>query len=165
MQSLKAMLAAIEEAVSAPLGERHHAVADAIAPYVADPSLLDGMDIPVNPERYARYEIHNDPAGRYAVVALVWAPGQMSPIHAHNAWCSLGVHRGVITEMYYTNSDGETVPSATMLRVAGETSCGPADPTLIHRLANLSCSPVISIHCYGVAFERMSTELNKIYTA
>lgn len=163
--SLKAMLADIELAVAAPLAERHAVVADAIAGHVADPTLLEGIDCPACLERYTRYELYSDPAGRYAVVALVWGPGQMSPIHAHHAWCAFGVHRGVMTEMYYHNEGGETQPSATMLRVVGDTNAGPADPTQIHRLANLTCTPVISIHCYGVAFERMSTDLNLIYTA
>lgn len=162
---LTTMLAAIEQAAQAPLGERHAAVADAIAAHVADPELLAGLDLPVNPERYARYELHSDPAGRYAVVALVWGPGQMSPVHAHNAWCAFGINRGVMTEMYYRSEDGETLPTATMLRVVGDTNCGPADVSLIHRLANLSNAPVVSIHCYGVAFEKMSTELNHIFTA
>ena len=86
-------------------------------------------------------------------------------MHAHRAWCALAIHRGVLTESFYRASEEDhvPVPVAAELRHPGAISHGPADPGMIHRLANLGCEEAVSIHAYGMAFERFSTELNLIY--
>jgi predicted metal-dependent enzyme (double-stranded beta helix superfamily) len=160
------MLAGIDAAARLPEHDRPGAVAAAIQAFAADPALLEGLDCPCCPDRYVRHLLHSDPAGGYAVVALVWRPGQMSPVHAHRTWCAFAVHQGALTETYYTQADGDLpVPAATKLLMRGEGSHGPADPALIHRLANLSCRTAISIHCYGVAFDRFGQDVNEIHAA
>jgi predicted metal-dependent enzyme (double-stranded beta helix superfamily) len=164
---LRLMLDSIAGIVAGtPEQERTAALAEAIAAHVADPTLLAGLDCPCGEERYARHLLHEDSAAGYAVVALVWRPGQMSPVHAHRSWCSLGIHRGTLTETYYEAQEGAPPePSATRLLRPGDTSHGVADPRLIHRLANLSCDTAVSLHCYGVVFERMATDLNLVLAA
>jgi len=157
--ALDRMLAGIAAAARAP-GEGR-AVAAAIADCVADPALLDGVECRCSAERYVRHLLHADPEGGYAVVALVWRPGQMSPVHAHRTWCGFGVHRGVLTETYYSPGD-PPVPSAARLLAPGAVAHGPADPRLIHRLANLSCGTAVSVHCYGVAFDRFGEGVNEV---
>ena len=49
------------------------------------------------------------------------------------------------------------------LRRPGETSHGPADPKLVHRLANLGCRDALSIHVYGVSFDRFGDGVNLVY--
>jgi predicted metal-dependent enzyme (double-stranded beta helix superfamily) len=145
---------------------RPSALAEALAPWLGDPALLAGLDCPCGAEHYARHLLHDEPEAGYAVVALVWRPGQMSPVHAHRSWCALGVHQGTLTETYYAVQEGQLPePAATRLLRPGDTSHGAADPRLIHRLANLSCETAVSLHCYGVAFERMATELNLVLAA
>ncbi len=161
---LDAMLAEIARAARGPLEARHAAVADAIGAFVARPELLDGRDCPCCPDRYVRHLLHADDEAGYAVVALVWRPGQMSPVHAHKAWCALGVHQGVLTETYYEPGEPPQ-PVSTRLLAPGATSHGPADPRLIHRLANLSCRTAVSIHCYGVGFDRFGADLNQVLAA
>ena len=162
--ALEIMLAGIAAAARGPETDRPRAVAEAIAAAAADPLLLEGRDCPCCPDRYVRHLLHADPEGGYAVVALVWRPGQMSPVHAHRTWCALAVHRGVLTETYYTPGD-PPVPNGTTLLHPGESSHGPADPRLIHRLANLSCHTAVSIHCYGVAFDRFGQDVNEVLAA
>jgi predicted metal-dependent enzyme (double-stranded beta helix superfamily) len=159
--SLDAMLADIAIAARTPLPGRPAAVAEALAPYMRDPRLLSGRDCPCCPDRYVRHLLQADPDSEYAVVALVWQPGQMSPVHAHRTWCALGVHRGVLSEHYYTPG-APPRPNAVHLRAEGATSHGPADPDLIHRLANCAAETSVSIHVYGVAFERFGDEVNLI---
>jgi predicted metal-dependent enzyme (double-stranded beta helix superfamily) len=159
--ALETMLAEVARAARSPLAARHEAVAQAIGEFVRRPELLDGRDCPGSPDRYIRHLLHADPAGQYAVVALVWRPGQMSPVHAHRTWCALGVHQGVLTETYYTPGD-PPVPAASKLLAPGATSHGPARPDLIHRLANLSCRTAISVHCYGVAFDDFGRGVNEV---
>jgi predicted metal-dependent enzyme (double-stranded beta helix superfamily) len=159
--ALQTMLAAIAESARGPDADRPRAVAAAIAGCLQRPDLLDGLDLPCCPDRYIRHLLHADAAGGYAVVALVWRPGQMSPVHAHRTWCAFGVHQGVLTETFYEAGE-PPVPRATRLLAPGGTGSGPADPGQIHRLANLSCRSAISIHCYGVAFERFGAGVNLV---
>lgn len=161
---LETMLAGIAAAARRDPDERSGAVAEAIGAFAADPLLLEGRDCPCCPERYVRHLLHSDPAGGYAVVALVWRPGQMSPVHGHRTWCALAVHQGVLTETYYEAGD-PPVPTAARLLSAGATSHGAGGATMIHRIANLSCRTAISIHCYGVAFDRFGTDVNEIHAA
>lgn len=159
--ALQTMLASIAEGARRPLADRPAAVAAAITAFARNPDLLDGLDLPCCPERYVRHLLRADPDGGYAVVALVWRPGQMSPVHAHRTWCAFGVQQGVLTETFYESGD-PPVPRATRLLGPGGTGSGPADPGQIHRLANLSCRVAISIHCYGVAFDRFGADVNLV---
>ena len=154
---LAAMLAAIASAARAPLAQRPAAVAAALAAHAAAPDLLAGRDCPCNPDRYVRHLLAEG-AG-YAVVALVWRPGQLSPIHAHKAWCALAVHRGTMTEHHFAPGDPPR-PTAARLLEAGATSHGPADPDLIHRLGNCSAETAVTIHAYGVPYARFAQDLN-----
>jgi predicted metal-dependent enzyme (double-stranded beta helix superfamily) len=162
--ALETMLAGIAQAARTPLAARDGAVARAIGDLVQRPDLLEGRDCPCRAEGYVRHLLHTDPEGGYAVVALVWRPGQMSPVHAHRTWCAFGVHQGVLTETYYRPGE-EPEPMETRLLRAGDVNHGPADPQLIHRLANLSCRTAISIHCYGVGYDRFGDAVNMVYAA
>lgn len=157
--SLDAMLGAIRIAARAPLPERPAAIAAAIAPHLGDHGLLDGRDCPCNPDRYIRHLLAEGEG--YAVVALVWRPGQMSPVHAHHTWCALGVHRGCLTEHFFTPG-APPRPSAALLREAGATSHGPASPDLIHRIANCGAENAVSIHVYGVPYANFADGVNHI---
>jgi predicted metal-dependent enzyme (double-stranded beta helix superfamily) len=162
--ALAAMLADIATAAAADPAERPERVAAAIAGHLASPDLLAGRACPCNPDRYTRHLLHADPAGGYAVVALAWRPGQMSPVHAHRTWCALGVYRGMLTEGFYkADADGQPVQTGSLLRMSGATSHGPADPEIIHRLANIGGCDAISIHVYGVAFEQFGEGVNLVY--
>ena len=160
--ALDTMLAEIAHAARAPLAQRHGMVASAIGAFVCRPDLLDGRDFPCCPDRYVRHLLHSDPEGGYAVVALVWRPGQMSPVHAHRTWCAFGVHAGVLTESHYLPGDPPQI-TGTRLLAPCATGHGPADPAQIHRLANLSCRTAISVHCYGVGFDRFGDCVNEVF--
>ncbi len=162
--ALETMLAEIAQAARGPLDQRARAVADAIAARAARPDLLEGRDCSCCPDRYVRHLLQSDEAGGYAVVALVWRPGQMSPVHAHRTWCAFGIHQGVLTETYYEPGE-PPMPTTSRLMAPGATAHGPADPRLIHRLANLSCRTAISIHCYGVGFDRFGDSVNEVLAA
>ncbi len=156
--ALAGMLAAIDEAARSPLADRHAAVAEAIGASVADPSLLAGLVCPCG-DTYVRHLLHEGPD--YAVVAIIWRSGQISPVHAHKTWCALGVHRGIVTEHFYAPGAPPVLTAAT-LRFPGDVSHGPANPDLIHRMANCCTETAITIHAYGVAYERFAQDLNLI---
>jgi predicted metal-dependent enzyme (double-stranded beta helix superfamily) len=165
--SLDAMLAAIADALRRAPADPSAAVADALGAHAADPLLLLGRDCPCRAETYIRHLLHEDAEQGWAVAALVWRPGQMSPIHAHKVWCAVGVHRGVLTETFYAPGTNPECPTqvAAMLRRPGDTSHGPARPDAIHRLANLGTETAVSIHAYGLPYARFCIDLNRVFIA
>ena len=156
---LDAMLADIRIAARSPLAGRSGKVAAAIAPHLGDATLLDGQDCPCNADRYVRHLLAEGDG--YAVVALVWRPGQMSPVHAHRTWCALGVHRGTLSEHLFTPG-APPRPHAAHLRAEGATSHGSAGPGQIHRVANCSAEVAVSIHVYGVPYAQFADGVNHI---
>ncbi len=45
---------------------------------------LPGQLLQVNAQGYRRFELHHCPIGGYQILAMVWGPGQGTPIHDHN---------------------------------------------------------------------------------
>ena len=72
-------------------------------------------------ECYRRHVLYGDPAGRFTVLAVVWRPGQGTPLHGHTAWGAVGVYRGYPSVATYRYVDGE-MPVPT-----GEYHCKPGD--------------------------------------
>ena len=95
-------------------------------------------------------------------MALVWLPGQRTPIHDHVSWCVVGVYRGVERETHYRLVERggrrrlETVArskrrrSRRGARAAGEN---------IHSVAAAGTTKTISIHVYGADIERLGTSI------
>jgi len=165
--SLATMLEEVAAAARAPLEERPVRVAAALGAHMLDARLLEGRDCPCRPDRYVRHLLHADAEAGYAVVALAWRPGQMSPVHAHRTWCAFGVHRGTLTEGHYTLPEEGEEPAQTgsVLCPPGAVRQGAADPRLIHRLANLGSVPALSVHVYGVPYEQFGDGVNLVYAA
>ncbi len=165
--SLDAMVAGIAAALATGPRDPSAAVAEVLGAHAADPLLLLGRDCPCRAESYVRHLLHEDTAAGWAVAALVWRPGQMSPIHAHKAWCAVGFHRGLLTETFYApgESPDSAVQLGAVLRRPGDTSHGPARADAIHRLANLGTETAVSIHAYGLPYARFCTDLNRVFPA
>ncbi|MEO3472842.1 cysteine dioxygenase family protein [Roseomonas sp. CAU 1739] len=164
--ALLAMADGISAALHAVQGDPSAAVAEVLGQFAVDPLLLLGRDCPGRAETYVRHLLHEDAEDGWAVAALVWRPGQMSPVHAHNAWCAVGVHRGVLTETFYEAPAQDGAPpslSGIALRRPGDVTFGPARADAIHRLANLGTETAISIHAYGLPYGRFCTDLNRLF--
>jgi predicted metal-dependent enzyme (double-stranded beta helix superfamily) len=160
---LHRLYAEIERAAASAPAVRHRVVADALRPYLAMPDLLRDTHCPCSPDRYVRHLLH---AGRdHTILALVWRPGQMSPVHSHLSWCALGVHRGCMTETQFTMGAQGPVPRGCAQHDVGDVSHAPADLDAIHRLANLGTETAVSIHIYGARFDRLGEEVNRIWAA
>jgi predicted metal-dependent enzyme (double-stranded beta helix superfamily) len=113
---------------------------------------------------YARHLLHEDPAGRYTIVAIVWDPGQFSPSHGHHAWCAYAVHENALEETLYAWDDAEQTarPIAVDVRPPGYGCFARAGLDQIHRLGNSGTEPGISIHVYGVDGARVRTHVNRV---
>ncbi len=161
--SLRRMLCDIECAHASLLDERHHAVAAALAPHLSRRDLLEGAGCRCSPDAYTRHLLHEGDG--YSVLALVWRPGQMSPVHAHRTWCVFGVHCGWMTETFFDRTEAGAEPVACAARRAGDVGGGPASPEAIHRLANLGTEVAISVHVYAARFARLAQEVNLVLAA
>ena len=103
---------------------------------------------------YARHLLYCDLEERFVVVAMVWKPGQGTPIHDHNgAWGMLGMVEGGLEVVNYF-AVGEVAEGEVELRndaphtpSAGEQNsvCGCAD---IHTVRNRRDDVAVSIHVY-----------------
>ncbi|WP_246327174.1 cysteine dioxygenase family protein [Burkholderia guangdongensis] len=125
-----------------------------------------------DPQRYRRHLLAADPLGRYAIVSLVWQPGQWSPVHGHQTWCGYTVLDGTLTETLYDwdASAGLAIEKRSHPRAPGAVSFVRAGHG-IHRLGhggqgdhgdNLYARPAVSLHVYGVPGERIATDVNDV---
>lgn len=141
-------------------------VADALSPFLTDPALLPASALEADPERYTQHVLHVEEGGAFSVVALVWLPGQCTPVHDHVAWCVTGVHIGAEDETRYAlagpEDDRHLVPVAAVVNRAGST-CGFAPPGDIHRVSNAGEGPAVSLHVYGADIGRLGSSVRRVY--
>jgi 3-mercaptopropionate dioxygenase len=161
LSPLQRMIFDVDRAAASPLSRRHKAVATVLQPYLGMPDLLRDTHCPCSPDRYVRHVLH---AGEdYTILALVWRPGQMSPVHGHRSWCALGIHHGYMTETFFAPGPSGPIPRSCGERRVGNISHAPADPNAIHRLANLGTETAISIHVYGARHDRLGEQVNHVW--
>ena len=70
-------------------------VAEALERNLPSPDILTPEQQIGDPEGYRSHLLHVEPDGTFSIVALVWRPGQVTPIHDHVTWCVFGVVKGV----------------------------------------------------------------------
>lgn len=136
----------------------------ALAQALAAPALVTAAQREGSAEKYRRHLIAADPRGRYAVAALVWQPGQASPIHAHHTWCGYAVLEGTLTETLYVWDEARQGADVVRAhpRAAGAISFGGRGRANIHQLSNRSAGTCVSLHVYGVSEEQLTTHVNDI---
>ncbi|HTJ92177.1 MAG TPA: cysteine dioxygenase family protein [Pararobbsia sp.] len=154
--------AALEAACGAPddlFGSHIRTALEQAAPLV---DLLSSEILRGSAERYTRHLLASDAAGRFAAAALIWRPGQMTPVHGHHTWCGYRVVRGVLTEEVFEWDETETraISRGSRERAAGAASFVGAGVRGIHRLANLSDEIAVSLHVYGVHADAIATRVN-----
>lgn len=136
----------------------------ALARASADETLLAPAQREGARDCYRRHLLAADASGRYAVVALVWQPGQASPVHGHHAWCGYAVLSGTLTETLYDWNEprGCATFAREHRRAPGAVSYTRAGVGGIHRLRNAGTDIALSLHVYGVAGEQVTTHVNDI---
>ena len=110
------------------------------------------------PEHYARNAIYIAPSGNLSLFALVWLPGQWTPVHDHGSWGVVGIVRGVLEERSYMSAAGDiTADSDIRLKRGGVILLNPGsvssfvpNPDHIHKTGvPEGREPCISLHLYG----------------
>jgi predicted metal-dependent enzyme (double-stranded beta helix superfamily) len=142
------------------------AVRAALAAASTEPGLLSAAQREGGMDTYRRHLLLADPRGRYAVAALVWEPGQASPVHGHHTWCAYSVIEGTLSETLF-RWDADThraVQTRCHARATGAVSFVGAGRGGIHRLENAAGrrGQAISIHIYGVTGGQISTHVNDL---
>src|SRR6478672_12824779 len=138
-------------------------------PALADEVLLEQRHCESAPDRYRQHLVHVHPEGRYSIVALVWKPGQSTPIHDHRCWCVVGVWRGNERETTYdlhTDDDGSSylLPRHSVLTSPGDVSVLVPPEEDIHRVENAGTELAISIHVYGDDISVLGTSINQQFS-
>src|SRR3954465_9227931 len=104
-------------------------------------------------DRYTQHLLHVSPCRRLSIVALVWLPGQSTPIHDHVSWCVVGVYRGVESETHYRliedGGGSRLLPGGTFEARAGHVEALVPPAGNIHRVSAVGAGKTISIHVYG----------------
>jgi 3-mercaptopropionate dioxygenase len=158
---LAQFIAALDNAAAGDEDGIDHRVAEIVRAQVEEPELLAGIACTALSQRYARHILHA--ALGYSLLALVWRPGQMSSVHGHKTWCVLGLHRGSLTEsLFEIGGTGLRLVGARQHH-PGSVSHAPAVSDQIHRIANLGVETAVSIHVYGVPFERLNEHVNRVW--
>jgi predicted metal-dependent enzyme (double-stranded beta helix superfamily) len=115
---------------------------------------------------YCQHILHVEADGSFSVVALVWLPGQSTPVHDHVSWCVVGVHLGEEHETTYDLRGGSDDPH---LAVAGR-SVNPAGsvaalvpPGDIHHVENGGSRLAVSLHIYGADIGKLGSSIRRRY--
>ncbi len=159
---------ALVEAVSAEVRARTadrlraEAVAAVLPRFLADPGLLNPSQREGDPGAYRQHILHVEDDGLFSVVALVWLPGQVTPIHDHVSWCVVGVHEGAEQEEVFEPVDeGLAIRAVTRSPRGSVTALTP--PGDIHRVRNCSEQTTISIHVYGADIGVLGSSIRRTY--
>jgi predicted metal-dependent enzyme (double-stranded beta helix superfamily) len=131
--------------------------------HLQEPELLTRAQRRSSAEGYRTNVVHVDSAGRFSVVALVWRPGQRTPIHSHRSWCVVGVHRGVEEERTFGVLPHGTIELADVRRYPPGAVTWLADETEVHDVANAGSEVAISLHVYGLDYRRLGSSILDVY--
>ena len=134
------------------------AICEAVKTSLVETISRRGLELPVrftetSPDMYARRRLHA--CENYAVVVMVWAPGQGTPVHDHDGkWCVEGVYEGTICVTSYdlVGDPGDEIVSFTKHQeiAAGRGEAGALIPPFdYHVMENLQDEVAVTIHVYG----------------
>lgn len=142
------------------------AVAALLRPYLGADDFLAVHELEPGETDYRQHILHVEPDGSFSIVALVWQPGQATPVHDHVSWCVVGVHLGEEAETVYERRGGDADPH---LVVTGQ-SRNPArsvatllPPGDIHHVANGGNGLAVSLHVYGADISVLGSSIRRRY--
>jgi 3-mercaptopropionate dioxygenase len=147
--------------------EDPHSIAERLRALLATPGWLASEHQRPGRDSYRQHLLHVSECRRLSVVALVWLPGQATPIHDYVSWCVVGVYQGTERETHYrlTERDGEQalLPVGTVEAHAGHVEALVPPAENIHSVAALGPGKTISIHVYGADIERLGSSIHRCF--
>jgi 3-mercaptopropionate dioxygenase len=125
-------------------------------------ALLSPSQLAGDPGGYQTHLVHAEPDGSFSVVAMVWLPGQETPVHDHLSWCVTAVLRGTEYEEVYANRGDHLEVVGRNASPVGTVS-GFAPPGDIHRVTNIGDAVAVSLHVYGTDISRVGSSVRRVY--
>jgi 3-mercaptopropionate dioxygenase len=164
--ALNDLVTAVRTAVGrrANWAETARLVATELERHLPSPDVLTEEQRAGNTDGYRSHVLHAEPDGTFSIQALVWRPGQTTPIHDHLTWCVFGVIQGIeYEELFVLDEANEClVESGSSVNRTGDVS-GFAPPGDIHRVRNAGGRTAISIHVYGTDVSRVGSSVRRYY--
>jgi len=142
-------------------------VADRLAETLQLDGLLEAVHRQGDPSGYRRHVLFADPLRRFTILALVWSPGQATPVHGHTSWGAVGVYAGCPTvTLYERENRSDNVFEIQRSRCAeiqpGNVSFVRSGIDDVHRISNETTEKAITIHVYGQDLLRDPGSINII---
>ena len=118
-----------------------------------------------DPGHYARNLVYGAPDASLSLYALVWLPGQWTPVHDHGSWGVVGVLEGVLEERNYVRMSPDRsadqgihlVRGGVILLGHGAVTSFVPNPDHIHVTGvPFERARAVSLHLYG----RMMSDFN-----
>lgn len=142
------------------------AVAALLQPYLLIDGLLTLEQLQPDPTNYRQQILHIEPDGSFSIAALIWLPGQATPIHDHVSWCVVGVYKGTESETSYqlrgAETDAHLVPLEQTRNFAGSVAA-LVPPGDIHQVANKGDGVAVSLHVYGADLGALGCSIRRRY--
>ena len=166
--ALSELIAAVREVVrsNAEPESAGRAVAELLRPYLGSSEFLTAEQLAPDANKYRQHILHVEPDGSFSIVALVWLPGQATPVHDHVSWCVVGVHQGQEHETIYKLAEDEADPH---LLVTGHTIspvgtvAALVPPCDIHHVENGGEDVAVSLHIYGADIGKLGSSIRRQY--
>lgn len=150
-----------------------HAVTEETAAYLAEllstPGFLEDRFRQPSPTGYQQHVVHVHPDGLYSIVALIWLPGQATPVHDHRCWCVVGVLEGREHQTRFHLYEDDTSGARFLTSLSEETFspgevCALVPPEEdIHVVQNNGDGVGISIHVYGADISKVGSSINNTF--
>jgi predicted metal-dependent enzyme (double-stranded beta helix superfamily) len=132
--------------------------------HLPPPDVLTAAERQGDPAGYQCRVLHAEPDGSFSVTAMVWRPGQVTPIHDHVTWCVFGVLQGVeYEELFALAPDGHHLVEAGRNEGRPGDVSGFAPPGDIHRVRNIGDGVAVSLHVYGADITRLGSSVRRCY--
>ncbi|HTP98513.1 MAG TPA: cysteine dioxygenase family protein [Casimicrobiaceae bacterium] len=121
-------------------------------------SFLEPRHLSSDPGGYSRNLVYDAADGSLSLYALVWLPGQWTPVHDHGSWGVVAVLEGVLEERNYVRlsedrgaDDGiELVRGGVILLGRGAVTSFVPNPDHIHMTGvPRDRARAVSLHLYG----------------
>jgi 3-mercaptopropionate dioxygenase len=140
-------------------------VAGALSRHLPRPAqLLTAAQLAGDPARYQTHPVHVEPDGSFSIAAMVWRPGQVTPVHDHISWCVTGVLEGTeYEETFGPGPEEGSLVALTRRQNPPGTVAGFAPPGDIHRVRNSGTGIAVSMHVYGADLARLGSSIRRVY--
>jgi 3-mercaptopropionate dioxygenase len=140
-------------------------VAGQLRRYLPGPGILTPAQLEGDPAGYQTHLVHAEPDGSFSIAAMVWRPGQVTPIHDHVSWCVTGVLQGTEDEeIFAPGAGGGVLTEITRRQNPPGAVAGFAPPGDIHRVRNAGDRIAVSMHIYGADLSRLGSSIRRVYT-